>query len=111
MLALPHHRRYCYAELLGAFYVCTKALERELAQRDSNLAQRVNKEINLAFTAGYEADLQHLLGDDWASQVDAMTSDVARRYISRIEGATEAELTAAVFILQVNDTQLISIPT
>ena len=90
----------CYAELLAQFYVCTAALERGLQKSASKLAQRVNTEIGLAFTSGYEADLRHLLGEGWARRVDdELTSDVARRYVARLEAASEAELVAGVFIL------------
>ena len=90
----------CYAELLAQFYVCTAALERGLQKSASKLAQRVSTEVGLAFTSGYEADLRHLLGEDWARRVDEeLTSGVARRYVARLEAASEAELVAGVFIL------------
>jgi hypothetical protein len=101
----------CYAELLSAFYLCTACLERRLASGDGDgdgdgaaaatLAAATNAAVGLRFTEGYEADLRHLLGEsEWRAEVDAMASDVARRYIARIEQASDEELVAALFILQ-----------
>ena len=51
--------------------------------------------VGRAFTAGYEADLRHLRGEHGARRVDEeLTSDVARRYVARLEaaGATLVEV-------------------
>ena len=93
----------CYSELLCQFYVCTAALEKRLAgQPAEGMVTRLAAATGLAggFTSGYEADLAYLLGGgDWRSTAGHLTSEVATRYIQRIEGATEVELAAAVFIL------------
>jgi hypothetical protein len=92
--------RACYAEMLGQFYVCTAALERRLrAVSGDSLAVRAAKSLGYSFGAGYEADLEALLGEKWRTKVEEMTSEPAHRYVARLEHAGDAELCGALFIL------------
>ena len=96
--------RDCYAEMLGQFYVVTVSLEKrmdELVSNEGNPASLVKKiqKLGYSFQAGYESDLQELLGPDWKETVSTWTSEPAKRYIRRIHAADDAECAAAAFIL------------
>lgn len=102
--------KYCYAELLGQFYVATAALEKridELLSKDScggddeksSLLVAKVKELGYSFTAGYEADLQALLGREWKCMIKSWTTNPAKQYIHRLESANDVECVAAAFIL------------
>jgi len=104
----------CYTELLVQFYVCTKALETLLEKyKPSFIRPKSTDETTVDYSAednrihwykfveGYEADLQYLLGENWQSEVDSLTSDAAREYIKTLnsEGGREESLIAGVVIL------------
>jgi hypothetical protein len=99
--------RYCYAEMLGQFYVVTAALEERMEdlinteqekKDDSRLVTRV-KMLGYSFQSGYESDLQALLGSNWKETIASWTTDPARRYVARLQSANDAECAAAAFIL------------
>ncbi len=101
--------KFCYAELLGQFYVATAALEKridELLIEDCGgdddekplLVAKV-KELEYSFTSGYEADLQALLGQEWKSIIKSWTTEPAKQYIQQLESANDVECVAAAFIL------------
>lgn len=109
----------CYAELLGQFYLATAALERRmeelLAEEDDVLQKHVNgnnnaessallvtkvvQKLGYSFTIGYERDLHALLGSDWKGKIESWTTEPAKRYIHRLESASDLECVAAAFIL------------
>jgi len=108
---------HSYAELLGQFYVATKALELRIdeilkseeemdlnSKNDSPKSEKLSKlklvrSLGYSFSGGYESDLKFLLGENWRSKVKEMTTDPAKEYIQRIQGANEIDLVAAAFIL------------
>jgi len=108
---------HSYAELLGQFYVATKALELRIdeilkseeemdvnSKDDSPQSEKLSKlklvkSLGYSFSGGYERDLTFLLGENWRSKVKEMTTDPAKEYIQRIQGANEIDLVAAAFIL------------
>mmetsp|Transcript_3952 Transcript_3952/g.6081 ORF Transcript_3952/g.6081 Transcript_3952/m.6081 type:complete len:284 (+) Transcript_3952:220-1071(+) len=101
--------KYCYAELLGQFYVATAALEKridELLTKDSCgddeksllLVAKVKK-LGYSFTSAYEADLQALLGREWKGIITSWTTEPAKQYVQRLESANDVECVAAAFIL------------
>ena len=78
--------RDCYAEMLGQFYVVTVSLEKrmdELVSNEGNPASLVKKiqKLGYSFRAGYESNLQELLGPDWKETISTWTSEPAKRYI------------------------------
>ena len=90
----------CYAELLGQFYLATRALESRLQSQSSGLAATLYKKLQYQFTAGYEADLAHLLGaSEWAVETEEMATPPARAYVKRIQAADDETLCAAIMIL------------
>jgi len=92
----------CYAELLGQFYLATAALEQRLQQqavKQLPLASRLREQLGYSFTPGYEADLAHLLGENWRAQLAAMETAPAREYAAQLAVADDETLCAAVFIL------------
>lgn len=109
---------HSYTELLGQFYVATKALELRIdeilkseeeemdlnCKDDSPKSEKLSKlklvkSLGYRFSGGYESDLTFLLGENWRSKVKEMTTDPAKEYIQRIQGANEIDLVAAAFIL------------
>lgn len=99
--------RYCYAEMLGQFYVVTAALEERMEdlinkqqekKDDPRLVTRVKK-LGYSFQSGYESDLQALLGSNWKETITSWTTDAARRYVRRLQSANDEECAAAAFIL------------
>merc|ERR1712028_176151 len=91
----------CYAELLGQFYLCTEALESRLyapAAAGMPLLQRVSK-LGYHFVEGYEADLLHLLGDDWRAQAREQATASCSSYVTQLQQASQEQLVAAAFIL------------
>ena len=109
---------HCYAELLGQFYVVTRALETRIEElctaRDdddgassssssssssSPFAVKVRTSMGYSFTSGYESDLRHLLGPGWRNTVESWTTNPASRYATRLRYATDVEIAAAVFVL------------
>lgn len=105
--------RYCYAEMLGQFYVATVALEERMdellsEERKENdkdiddaaplLVEKVNA-LGYSFRSGYESDLQSLLGTNWKETIESWTSDPARTYVRKLKSATDAQCAAAAFIL------------
>lgn len=90
----------CYAELLGQFYLATRALESRLKAHPSGLAANLHKKLQYSFTAGYEADLGHLLGAScWQAETAEMATPPARSYVKRLDAADDETLCAAVMIL------------
>jgi len=89
----------CYAELLAQFYLCTREMECRL--RDEACGDLVRQVAALAyhFTPDYEADLRHLIGEDWRARVEFMANVPTQQYMKRIQNANEPELVAAAFIL------------
>ncbi|KAL3800785.1 hypothetical protein HJC23_001622 [Cyclotella cryptica] len=99
--------RYCYAEMLGQFYVVTAALEERMddfikrAQEkkvDARLVSRVKK-LDYSFRSGYEIDLEALLGSNWKETITSWATEPARRYARRLQSANDVECVAAAFIL------------
>lgn len=101
--------KYCYAELLGQFYVATVALEKRIDEllikgscgdndKKSLLVAKVKK-LGYSFTSGYEADLEALLGREWKGIIKSWTTEPAKQYIQRLESANDVECVAAAFIL------------
>ena len=107
---------HCYAELLGQFYVVTRALETRIEElctaRDNDdgassssssssspFAVKVRTSMGYSFTSGYESDLRHLLGPGWRNTVESWTTNPASRYATRLRYATDVEIAAAVFVL------------
>jgi len=91
----------CYAELLGQFYLCTEVLESRLyapAASEMPLLQTISK-LGYHFVEGYEADLQHLLGDDWRALALEQATPPCTSYVAQLQQATQEELAAAAFIL------------
>merc|ERR1711865_442870 len=91
----------CYAELLGQFYLCTEVLESRLyapAASEMPLLQTISK-LGYHFVEGYEADLQHLLGDDWRALALKQATPPCTSYVAQLRQATQEELAAAAFIL------------
>lgn len=98
----------CYAELLGQFYLATSALERRmeelqvLADKDEDdglLVAKLAQKLGYSFVAGYERDLQALLGSDWKRIIQSWSTKPAQQYILRLESASDIECIAAAFIL------------
>ena len=93
----------CYGELISQFYIACRALEERLAAADTDarcgaLVEKA-RALGYGFTAGFEADLAHLLGSSWATQVEAWTTAPAQRYADELKNADELDLIAGVFIL------------
>ena len=55
--------------------------------------------LGYSFSKDYEADLIFLLGPEWRSTIESWTTPPAKRYIERLQTATDEECIAAAFIL------------
>ena len=102
--------KYCYAELLGQFYIVTEALEIRMEEllfgtghyedcTSKLLVAKYKASLGYSFSKDYEADLLFLLGSEWRSTIDSWTTSPAKRYIQRLQTATDEECMAATFIL------------
>lgn len=99
--------QYCYAEMLGQFYLATATLEKRMDELvanehetkiDATLVKKVQK-LGYTFRSGYERDLQTLLGSSWQETITSWANEPAKRYSKRIQNACDAECAAAAFIL------------
>jgi hypothetical protein len=101
-----------YAELLGLFYVATRAMEMRMVEISESNSESIDnftekkfvllkevKSLGYSFCKGYELDLEFLLGKSWKFKVDEMTTEPAKKYVERLKVANEIELVAAAFIL------------
>lgn len=102
--------RLCYAELLGQFYIVTVALETHMEEllfgtghyedcTSKLLVAKYKASLGYSFSKDYEADLLFLLGPEWRSTIDSWTTPPAKKYIERLQTATDEECMAAAFIL------------
>merc|ERR1712032_13725 len=91
----------CYTEALIQFYVCTKALDERLNRCKLDIVVKVRDSLHkYAFVAGYEADLQQLLGEEcWEAEVRARTNPAASKYCNYLRECDDLELVAAVYVL------------
>lgn len=99
--------RYCYAEMLGQFYLATAALEKRMDELvvnenetkiDATLVKKVHK-LGYTFRSGYEQDLQELLGSSWKETITSWANEPTKRYSKRVQHACDVECAAAAFIL------------
>lgn len=102
--------KFCYAELLGQFYIVTVALETRMEEllfgtghyedcTSKLLVAKMKVSLGYSFSKDYEADLIFLLGPEWRSTIESWTTPPAKRYIERLQTATDEECIAAAFIL------------
>jgi hypothetical protein len=96
--------RYCYAEMLGQFYVVTDALEQRMEQLIANNEKKTElvkkvESMGYSFRSGYERDLQSLLGSKWKETITSWTTEPAHKYIERVSSCNDAQCVAALFIL------------
>lgn len=88
-----------YAGAIGQFFLLSEALEAALERHEAHPMVVKIKELDLAVTPGYAADLEQIYGLGWRAIVDREKTGATDRYIKILEEAEPVRLCAAAFIL------------
>lgn len=89
-----------YAGAIANFYWLTAALEARLKAAESgSMLARLREHLPVGAAAGYEADLEQLLGEGWKREAAAAESPATRAYVAELATAPPLSIAAAAFII------------